>query len=93
MCGADGSIRLWDVETGYPKHLIMEDYRLSLTCVDRASNRQWLAQGTTTQGVQIVQIPSVSELVNILFSRIFFCFVLFYSVTNKLMVFPNFTEF
>lgn len=64
----------------------MEDYRLSLTCVDRASNRQWLAQGTTTQGVQIVQIPSVSELVNI-----FFFFGL--SVTNKLMVFPNFTEF
>ncbi|XP_046440097.1 apoptotic protease-activating factor 1-like isoform X2 [Daphnia pulex] len=62
VCGADGSIRLWDVKTGYPKHLIMEDYRLSLTCVDRASNRQWLAQGTTTQGVQIVQIPSVSEL-------------------------------
>lgn len=65
VCGADGSIKLWNVETGHPTNLIVADSGLSLTCVDRASNGPWLAQGTTNHAVQIVQIPLVSELVNI----------------------------
>ena len=62
VCGADGSIKLWSVETGTSTNLILSDYGLDLTCIDLSSNRQWLAQGTTNQGLQIVQLPSDSTI-------------------------------
>lgn len=56
VCGADGSIKLWSVKAGAPTNLILDDSGLCLICVDLASSHQWLAQGTTNHGVQIVQI-------------------------------------
>lgn len=63
VCGADGSIKLWNVATGTPTNLILSDYGLDLICVDRSSNGQWLAQGTTNQGLQIAQLPSGAKSV------------------------------
>lgn len=63
ICGTDGSIKLWSVKTGNPINLILADIGLCLTCVDRSSDCQWLAQGTTNQGFQIVQVPCDSDLV------------------------------
>lgn len=78
VCGADGSIRLWSIGTGNPIRLILDDYGLNLTCVDHAFNRQWLAQGTITEGVRIVHIPLDAEpvIINKLTVRVFMCSIL-----------------
>ena len=88
VCGADGSIKLWSVETGTPTNLILSDYGLDLTCIDLSSNRQWLAQGTTNQGLQIVQLPSDSESVIAPF-----IFKLSFSLKGKLVTVYGFTIF
>ena len=86
VCGADGSIKLWSVETGTPTNLILSDYGLDLTCIDLSSNRQWLAQGTTNQGLQIVQLPSDSDSVIAPF-----IFKLSFSLKGKLVTVYGFT--
>ena len=57
VCGSDESVRLWSVENGTPTALLLGDTGLHLTCVDGPTiDNQWLAQGTTTRGVQLVDI-------------------------------------
>lgn len=63
VCGSDGTVKLWSIDNGTPTTLVLADCGLELTCVDRASNHQWLAQGLVNRGFQIIPIPSDNEMV------------------------------
>ena len=62
VCGADGSIRVWNVETGLATALLQGDTGQHLTCVDWAKDYLRIAQGTTTNGLQLIQIQFDSVL-------------------------------
>lgn len=56
VCGADGSVRIWSVESGMPMISLQSDMGLHLTCIDRTPDNYRLAQGTTTHGLLLLHI-------------------------------------
>jgi len=62
ICGGDGSVRLWSVDSGIPTGLLLMDSGLHVTCVDKTVDNHWLAQGTTNCGLQLVQIQLESVI-------------------------------